>query len=242
MGASPHAQRACRGAVRARDGRSVRSAAAGPARGGRAHPVERAARAGRGGGRRRTPVAGRPAWRRLPARGVRRPRVARARRRHRAPRGGRRHPGARERPHDGRHGPLPAREPGGGGVGVAARPRGRGAQRRRRERRVGVDEPRVAVRARGPHRRRRGPARAEPRLPRARAVPETELNTRFLLVQVLAAQGAAPARVLDAAAPLGQWADQIGDAHRSRLADAIAGPVAELPERRAEFDWLLGRF
>ena len=72
--------------------------------------------------------------------------------------------------------------------------------------------------------------------------PETELNTRFLLFQVLAAQGAAPARVLDAAAPLGQWADQIGDAHRSRLADAIAGAVAELPERRAEFDWLLGRF
>jgi tetratricopeptide (TPR) repeat protein len=72
--------------------------------------------------------------------------------------------------------------------------------------------------------------------------PETELNTRFMYCQVLAAQGAASARVLDAAAPLGQWAEQIGDAHRSRLADVIAGAVAELPERRAEFGWLVGRF
>jgi tetratricopeptide (TPR) repeat protein len=69
--------------------------------------------------------------------------------------------------------------------------------------------------------------------------PETELNTRFVLMQVLDAQGAARARVLDVAAPLGSWGDQLTGPHRNRLTEVVEAALPEHPERRAQFSWLL---
>jgi tetratricopeptide (TPR) repeat protein len=67
----------------------------------------------------------------------------------------------------------------------------------------------------------------------------TELNTRFLLLQLLDMQGADHSRVLDAAEPIGALADQLPQPHRARVAEIVEGALADRPERRAEFDWLL---
>jgi tetratricopeptide (TPR) repeat protein len=71
--------------------------------------------------------------------------------------------------------------------------------------------------------------------------PDTELNTRFLLLQVLESMGESPARILDVAEPLGAWADQLEEPHRARLAEVIEGALAAEPDRRDQFAWLLER-
>lgn len=70
--------------------------------------------------------------------------------------------------------------------------------------------------------------------------PETELNTRFLLLQVLDSIGASAERVLDVAEPLDAWAGELGEVHAARLAEVVEGALADQPERRANFAWLLG--
>jgi tetratricopeptide (TPR) repeat protein len=69
--------------------------------------------------------------------------------------------------------------------------------------------------------------------------PETELNTRFLLLQLLDMQGADRSRVLGVAEPIGVFADQLAEPHRTRIAEIVEDALADQPERRAEFDWLL---
>jgi tetratricopeptide (TPR) repeat protein len=71
--------------------------------------------------------------------------------------------------------------------------------------------------------------------------PETELNTRFVLLQVLHAQGAQSERVLDVAESLSGWADQVAEPHTARLAEVVERALADRPERRSEFNWLLAR-
>lgn len=71
--------------------------------------------------------------------------------------------------------------------------------------------------------------------------PETELNTRFLLLQLRGALGESPSRVLEVAEPLAAWADQLTEPQRARLAEVVEGALAVEPERRDEFAWLLER-
>jgi hypothetical protein len=65
------------------------------------------------------------------------------------------------------------------------------------------------------------------------------LNTRFLLLQLLDMQGADRSRVLDVAEPIGVFVDQLAEPHRTRIAEIVEGALADQPERRAQFDWLL---
>jgi tetratricopeptide (TPR) repeat protein len=69
--------------------------------------------------------------------------------------------------------------------------------------------------------------------------PETELNTRFMLLQVLDALGASAAQVLDVAEPLGRWPGELAEAHTARVAEVVEGALADEPGRRREFAWLL---
>ena len=71
--------------------------------------------------------------------------------------------------------------------------------------------------------------------------PDTELKTRFMLLQVLDVQGAARRHVLDAAAPLGRWSDQLTEPLRDRLTEVVEAALRDCPERRAQFSWLFER-